>query len=88
MEDSNLERRLLLLAPLFFTLAGSSAEATPIDPRETFVLPTDRIAFEPWGKLPPHSGEMAKLYGDLDKRAARTPHYYGVPGSAREPAPP
>ncbi|MEE6177303.1 tat pathway signal sequence [Mycobacterium sp. 050134] len=37
------------------------------DPAETFVLPFDRIAFESWGNLPAHSGEMAKLYGDFDK---------------------
>lgn len=37
------------------------------DPAQTFVLPYGQILFQPWGNLPPHSGEMAKLYGDLDK---------------------
>jgi hypothetical protein len=143
LETSAFDRRLLLLAPLFASLVGPSAGASPIDGRETFVQPADRIAFQPWDNLPPHSGEMAILYGDFDRpgpylvmmkwrpgffsaphsyatdriqvvvsgtwwvnsgadfapqdavpvgaggfvsRAARTPHYDGVPGSAREPA--
>jgi len=40
-------------------------EAGP-DPSETFVQPYQGITFEPWGNLPSHSGEMAKLYGDLN----------------------
>jgi hypothetical protein len=41
-------------------------EAGP-DPSETFVQPYQGISFEPWGNLPQHSGEMAKLYGDFNK---------------------
>lgn len=67
MNTIGIERRLLLLAPLLSTFALRSAQASPIDARETFVLPAQEIAFEPWGDLPPHSGEMAKLYGDFDK---------------------
>ncbi|HZA08862.1 tat pathway signal sequence [Mycobacterium sp.] len=37
------------------------------DPNETFVLPYEHIAFAPWGDIPPASGEMATLYGDLNK---------------------
>jgi hypothetical protein len=37
------------------------------DPNETFVLPRERIEFQPWGNLPPRSGEMALLYGDFNK---------------------
>ena len=36
------------------------------DPGETFVQSYQDITFEPWGKLPPHSGEMAKPYGDFN----------------------
>jgi hypothetical protein len=43
------------------------AHAAPPDPLETFVLPYDKIVFEPWGNLPPGSGEMAMLYGDFNK---------------------
>ena len=40
----------------------------PPDPGETFVLPHEKIAFQAAGSnVPPRSGEMATLYGDLDK---------------------
>jgi hypothetical protein len=72
-------RRTALLAPLLAAISGcgehaspSVADVTPIhrhapDPNETFVLPYDRMTFESWGNLPPRSGEMAMLYGDLNK---------------------
>jgi hypothetical protein len=62
-----MKRRAFLLSSIFTTLAAGAAEASPIDPKETFVLQHDDIKFEPWGKLPPGSGEMAKLYGDVDR---------------------
>jgi len=37
------------------------------DPNETFVLPYDKITFQAWGNLPRQSGEMATLYGDLNR---------------------
>lgn len=37
------------------------------DPRQTFVLPYGDISFAAWGGLPPDSGQMAALYGDLNK---------------------
>src|SRR3984885_4739192 len=40
-------------------------EAGP-DPSETFIENYQNIVFEPWGNLPPHSGEMAMLYGDFN----------------------
>src|ERR1700738_4870299 len=73
-------RRLLLAAaPLLLaaTAAGDKTgklvnvklapapEVGP-NPSETFVQPYQDITFEPWGNLPPHSGEMAMLYGDFD----------------------
>jgi hypothetical protein len=79
VEDVNLGRRAALLTPLLATIAGcgervdlSVADVMPTprrgpDPHETFVLPYDRIKFEPWGDVPAHSGEMAMLYGDLNK---------------------
>jgi hypothetical protein len=77
----DLDRRSLLIAAFLtaaiagcdITASGSVigsagiAHAAPPDPAETFVLPYDRIAFEPWGNLPPQSGEMAMLYGDFNK---------------------
>ena len=62
-----MERRAFLSLSMMAAIASSAAKASPIDPRETFVLQRDDIKFVPWGCLPPGSGEMAKLYGDFDK---------------------
>jgi hypothetical protein len=68
MPTIDLDRRLLLMAPLLSGFLAPAAQASPINPRETFVLQRDQIRFEDWGNnLPPHSGEMAKLYGDINK---------------------
>jgi hypothetical protein len=75
----NLDRRSLLIATVLAAAAGcgtsrsaGGASSTTTshpgpDPNETFVLPYDKISFEPWGNLPPGSGEMAMLYGDFNK---------------------
>jgi hypothetical protein len=42
------------------TKLAPSPEAGP-DQNETFIQPYQDIVFEPWGDLPPHSGEMAML---------------------------
>lgn len=63
-----MERRALLLTSLLPLLLAEAAEASPIDPRQTFVLQRDAIKFTAWDGLPPGSGEMAPLYGDLNKR--------------------
>jgi hypothetical protein len=64
-------RRILLLAALAagFPLAGSSkaANATKLDPAETVITLPDAIRFVPWTGAPPQSGEVATLYGGLDK---------------------
>ena len=62
-----MDRRTLVLASLAPALLAGQALASPIDPRQTFVLQPDDIRFEPWQGLPPGSGEMAPLYGDLNK---------------------
>jgi hypothetical protein len=77
MDDYALERRrfllaqlrLIAIAPLLSAVAASVTDASTINQRETFVLPPDQIHFQPWGNLPPGSGEMAKLYSDFDKAA-------------------
>jgi hypothetical protein len=61
------ERRTFLLSSMMAALAAGVADASPIDPNQTFVLQHDDIKFEPWNGLPRGSGEMAKLYGDFDK---------------------
>jgi hypothetical protein len=81
MGENEANRRSLLMAtPLLLAAiaAGDKGGAigdlksappprTGPDPRETFIQPFDHIDFQPWGNLPPRSGEMAKLYGDFDK---------------------
>lgn len=64
-------RRTILLAPLFASLPLafrlSTAEAGMIDPSETSVTLPDAIHFVPWSGGPPGSGEVAEMYGGLDK---------------------
>jgi hypothetical protein len=71
MVGVSLERRLLLrlllMAPLLSAFGTIAAEASPINPSETFVLQPGQIQFKPWQGLPSASGEMAMLYGDLNK---------------------
>jgi hypothetical protein len=66
VEAISLERRLLLIAPLFSLFAGS-VRSSPINPQETFVLQPNQVQFKPWQGLPRSSGEMSMLYGDLNK---------------------
>lgn len=78
MGQLQVNRRSLLLGSLTHgAVAGCGAQGranaapahplAPPDSSETFVLPYEEITFEDWGNLPPHSGELATLYGDLNK---------------------
>lgn len=64
-------RRSLLLASLLagLPLAGSAvaALASPLDPSQTVITQRDAIKFVPWAGAPSQSGEVATLYGGLDK---------------------
>ena len=65
-------RRGLLIAPflaaLSQTMLDASARAGQINPAETAITPPDAIKWSGWiNGFPPHSGEMATLYGGLDK---------------------
>ena len=66
-----ISRRTLLLAPILasvpLALGLSTAEASVIDPAETAVTLPDAIRFVPWSGGPAGSGEVAQLYGGLDK---------------------
>jgi hypothetical protein len=62
-----MERRAFLISSLMLALPAEYAGASPINPEETIVLQRDQIKFASWGGLPPGSGEMASLYGDLNK---------------------
>ena len=56
-----------LVAGLPLAFSDRRAEASPIDPKETIVVLPEDMKWAAWSRLPPHSGEMATLYGDLDK---------------------
>lgn len=62
-----MERRTFLLGSLLPALLACDAEASEIDPKQTFVLQRDDIKFLPRPASPPGSGEMAKLYGDINE---------------------
>jgi hypothetical protein len=80
MGGMELDRRsLLAAAPLLMAAMAAGDKTAKLDniklapapevgpdPSETFVQPYQDITFEPWGNLPPHSGEMATLYGDFN----------------------
>jgi hypothetical protein len=64
----DLRRRAVLLTPLVLASAGCVNDAQhPPNPAETFIEPFQQMSFQNWGNLPQHSGEMATLYGDLNK---------------------
>jgi hypothetical protein len=64
-------RRGLLIAPLLAALplamSGATAGAGRIDPAETAITLPDAIKWSAWSGGPPHSGEVATLYGGLDR---------------------
>jgi hypothetical protein len=75
---SNVTRRAVLrstlagvfggsVAGLLLEFASGEAQAGPIDPNQTFVVQPNDIKFKPWQGLPAGSGEMAMMYGDLNK---------------------
>src|SRR6201995_5877128 len=80
-----MERRSFLLTSLMTAFAAGAAEASPIDPHDTFVLQRDQIRFTPWTGLPLGSGEMAQLYGDFNKPGPYLVLMKWHPGWFREP---
>lgn len=64
-------RRALLLAPLLaglpLAVSRVAAQASKLDPSETAITLPDAMKFTAWSGAPPHGGEMATLYGGLDK---------------------
>jgi hypothetical protein len=56
-----------LLAAVPLALVSAKARAGEIDPTETAITPADAIEWSAWSGGPPHSGELATLYGGLDK---------------------
>jgi hypothetical protein len=67
MGTNSFKRRLFLIAPMLPAFLTARAEASPINPCETFELQPDQIRFKAWDNGPPGGGEMAMLYGDLNR---------------------
>ena len=55
------------LAALPLALSGATARARQIDQAETAIRLPDAIEWSAWSGGPPHSAEVATLYGDLDE---------------------
>jgi hypothetical protein len=70
-EDVNGGRRLLLLAPLLaalpMALDSRAADASVLNPQWTQVTLPDQVKWQPWAGGPPGVGEVAPLYGDLNR---------------------
>ena len=70
-DDVCLSRRALLLGILTGGLqlaaSGTIARASAIDPSETQITLPDAIKWTTWSGAPRYSGQMATLYGGLDK---------------------
>jgi len=64
-------RRGLLIAPLLAALPlamlGATARAGRVNPAETAITLPDAIKWSTWSGGPLHSGEVATLYGGLDR---------------------
>jgi hypothetical protein len=70
-DDLGLTRRALVLGMLAGGLqlaaSGTVARASAINPSQTQMTLPDAIKWTTWSGAPPHGGEMATLYGGLDK---------------------
>jgi hypothetical protein len=87
---SNFEqtRRNLVLAPLLgaLPLLATAANAGKINPSETLVTVPDAIEWSSWIQgFPPHSGQMATLYGGLDKPGPYVVYMKWYPGYMSAP---
>ena len=91
-------RRGLLLAPLLaalpLALSQTEALAGKINPSETQVTMPDAIKWSGWiNGFPPRSGEMATLYGGLDRPGPYLvlmkwyPGYMSAPSQLRDGSP-
>jgi hypothetical protein len=70
-ESTSVERRTLLLGQFFPALVVcglvQQVQASKLDPSQTIVTLPSAIKWTEWRGLPSHSGEVATLYGDLNK---------------------
>jgi hypothetical protein len=71
MSDPSMPRRELLLAPLLAALPMAligAAQASPLDPSQTIVVPEEKLVWETAPDWPVHSVAQAKLFGDITEQ--------------------
>jgi len=87
--DVSASRRGVLLAPLVaavtLAMARTAAQAGRIDPTQTIIILPDAMKWVPSSGLPPHSGELAPLYGGLDQPGPYLVLMKWYPGYASAP---
>src|SRR5437867_11537578 len=65
--DASATRRQLLLPPVALAVLATAAQDSKINPSERAITLPYEISWVAWSGLPPHSGEMATLYGGLEE---------------------
>jgi hypothetical protein len=82
-------RRMLLLGPVLAALQSAfrppCAHASRLDPSQTVITLPSSLQWAAWSGLPPHIGEMATLYGGLDKPGSYVVFMKWYPGYMSAP---
>jgi hypothetical protein len=80
-------RRQLLLAPLLaaLPLGLSASRVAALNPFETQITLSDQIKWTAWSAGPPHSAEMATLFGGLHRPGAYVVLMKWYPGYVSAP---
>lgn len=68
MDDFETARRALLLAPLIALIAEAMpAFASPLDPKQTVIVPPPQLVWKPNANYPAKSVDMCSLAGDINQ---------------------
>ena len=85
----SVSRRMLLLGPIIAALPVAfwtpRAQASKLDPSQTIITLPSAVKWTAWTGLPPHIGEMATLYGGLDKPGPYVVYMKWYPGYMSAP---
>jgi hypothetical protein len=86
---NSVSRRMLLLGPIIAALPVAfwtpRAQASKLDPSQTIITLPPLLSGTAWTGLPPHIGEMATLYGGLDKPGPYVVYMKWYPGYMSAP---
>ena len=82
-------RRTVLLSAIAAAagvgLSASPAKASKLDPSQTIITPPTGIKWSGWTGVPPHTAEMAALYGDLNRPGPYVVYMKWFPGYMSAP---